>query len=70
MLLIQNFIFLILREEMMAEIIWEAEVDQEVMVLVVIVIQMSTEVGIDDQAALCKIRSKRRSLFHLPNVEL
>lgn len=54
----------------MVEIIWEVEVVLEVMVSVAIAIQTSTEVGIDDKADLCKIKSKRRLLFHLPNVEL
>lgn len=67
----ENIGFFIFREEMMVEIIWEeAEVAQEVMVLVTIVIQMSTGVGIDDKAALCKIKLKQLLPFLLPNAAL
>lgn len=66
-----KIIFLILREETMVEVTWgEVEVVQEATGSVVTVIQTSMGVGIDDKAALCKIRSKLHSPFHLPNAEL
>ena len=66
-------LFSISRGEMMVELIWEGEEEEvvrEVTVLVAIVIQMNTEVGIDDQVDRCKIKSKRHLLFHHRNAEL
>jgi len=54
----------------MVEIIWEAEVVQGVMVLVVIAILTNMVLGTDDKADLCKIKLKQHSLYHLLNAEL